>query len=429
MIACRWSHTLLAAFSVGLFAACGSVGHDLDTAAALASAALRDRPLPVRVTHTLGTSHVDAEDVQSALRRLNDPPLGRWTEVLHYARLWRPEAFPQEGEDARAIFAPLLRSGSAQALFGQHYHLATRNGVEFRPGAREKRDGELHQDGTLATLALAGAPLDTTVEVEARTLTVGDMARAALANAYLSQPEWEWTTAALALCLQPPAQWENKFGQRMSMDDACRRLCETPLGQGSCCGMHVPFALAVLLQADATGQILGVEAHGAAHARLLDAAARLAARQDEAGSWDAAWGEHNPSAEAIAGQPELARLVATSHALEWLAIAPADVQIPDAQVAAACAYLLHRLQEAASEELRRLWPAYSHAGHALRWWCPQGWSAAAAEWAPARPMAVAAAAGADSAALESTAEPTASFPAPDIPMPTGAAPPCSGDMP
>jgi hypothetical protein len=340
---------------------------------------IRERPLRVEVSHRVEQSALEPHRVATALERLEEPPLRRWTEVVHYVRLWRPDAFPKQPDSAKAkLFSPMLDSATAAALLARHYHLATRHGVGFAPGDVAKRDGELHQDDTLALLALAGAPADTPVTVNGEPRTVAGVVRAAMANAYLSQPEMAWTATALALYVPPPRDWENKFGQRLSLDACCRRLCESQPGEGACGGAHVLFALAVMLQADAQEPSLSDETRRAVHARLEEAARLLTATQHPDGSWDGGWASVSPTGSS--GERDITRVIVTSHSLEWLAVAPANVTMDKDRVRAACGYLARELLDAPSDVLRREWCAYSHAGHALRWWCPEGWALAESHW-------------------------------------------------
>jgi hypothetical protein len=342
---------------------------------------VRQSPLPIVVNRQRTSSEVDESRLALAWDRSRPGTARRWTELLHAARLWSGAArnLPGVAVDDPLI-APLLDTSAAVRLFGTHYHVLTRHGVQFRPGNPKQRDGELHQDDTLAVLAECGVRSDALVLVDGQRRRVADIVRATSANAHIGQQELEWTIVAISLYCGSAAVWKNKFNQIVSVEQLCLACCQRPLGDGICAGTHVPFALCVALQADDAARMeeasarLSVSARARIIASLSDAVRLLAASQRADGSWDADWAAHGSANRSAAEEEPVDQIVVTGHSLEWLALAPPEVVVSDEMVGRASRFLISRMLDATDARLREHQPSYSHAASALQFWNMAAWS-------------------------------------------------------
>jgi hypothetical protein len=180
--------------------------------------------------------------------------------------------------------------------------------------------------------------------------------------------ELEWVSIGLALYLDQ-ANWHNRFGQRISFDDAARGLVARPLGKGACLGAHVPYSLASLLASDRLRPILSKPMQAAIIDRLGECSRHLSRVQAADGSWGKDWTLSLPPDSrpiALAGS-ESDRLTATGHHLEWMAICPPSIRPADDVLARAASYLVRNMSRtrAMIVEDFHAYPPSTHAVRAL----------------------------------------------------------------
>jgi hypothetical protein len=199
-----------------------------------------------------------------------------------------------------------------------------------------------------------------------------------------SNVELEWVSIGLSLYLDQ-ADWHNRFGQRVSFDDAARELIARPLGRGACLGAHVPFSLASLLASDRARPILSKKMQAAIIDRLGEYGRHLSRVQAADGSWGQDWAlaqSLDSGQSALAGN-ESDRLTATGHHLEWMAICPPSIRPADDVLARAASYLVRNMSRtrAMIDEDFHAYPPATHAVRALlllsgkRWTDPRWLSA------------------------------------------------------
>jgi hypothetical protein len=246
--------------------------------------------------------------------------------------------------------------------------LPTPHGVVFRPASAADDQGEQHWGQTLAALAEAGVPADTPLAGVGDGRTVRDAVFGHLADFSWELPEHEWAAVALAGYLPPAAGWANKHGRRYTFDELLGRLCDRPDGAGGCHGAHVCYAVAVLLRAADEHPILSAAARRRGVERLQREADRLVAAQRPDGGWDPER-VYPPGPDSPPPVPA-GRLVLTGHSLEWMALAPPEVAVPDRVVQAAAGFVAADLLAADPPRLDRLFCPYTHAAHGLALWHP-----------------------------------------------------------
>ncbi len=299
-------------------------------------------------------------------------------DLLHALRLWGPDAIfpattplavspraaPAHSRDMLAIF---LTEDAFRRQFPteEPYFTLTPLGPTAREGTSAPA-ANLHHDDFLALAAELGLGRGTSLAWGGRTFPLEDLVRHSAAWFHPRQ-EPEFTTVALACYLPPVRSWHDRFGGRHDFDELADLLVRHPLIDGACCATHVPYALAVLLQADDQEGILAPEVRGRVEGRLREISQALARTQTAAGAWDRRWIESRRNAPAA--EPELDDWVRnTGHHLEWMALVDPALRPPPEVVRRGVDFLRAVLTRA---EPRMLAPAkrygpYSHAGRALQ---------------------------------------------------------------
>jgi hypothetical protein len=329
---------------------------------------LRERPLLIQASSRQDLS-LPSSRLEAAWRLLDLDEVARWTQLLHILHWQGTDCKLLQRQPPREdLTAYLLDASLAEKKFGRPMHLLTTRGLEFRAWDSVFQQGDMHPNQSLAVLAELGFAQDEVIRMNGSCHTVAEVVHAALAT-FSWQEDLEWTAAGLAHYLPPLSHWTNQYGETVSFDDICTRLCSKPLGQGNCFGTHVCYALAILLAADAQEPILQEATRRAAHARLVRAAQELSRTQRADGSWPGVW---CLSADPAATAP-LASVVVAGHSLEWLALAPDDVRVPAPILERGCTFLLTRILEESPSRIAAYYCPYSHAGKALKLWHPTAW--------------------------------------------------------
>lgn len=225
--------------------------------------------------------------------------------------------------------------------------------------------GAGHIDQLLAILGELGVPSDTPVRIsETDSGTVEDMVFDSIARFSIEQ-EIEWTTVAFSRWLPPSTRWRNRFGEKFCFDDLATAICARKFGDGPCDGIHVYYAAASLLRANQQHKLISEDSE----IRLIELLNRvvLKLRQYELspGGWDAKWSGQHENRSFWGDRIE--RLSSTGHHLEWLAIAPEEIQIPDGLIERGILSIesnLKYLSERDQSDFHNVWPI-SHAARAL----------------------------------------------------------------
>lgn len=208
--------------------------------------------------------------------------------------------------------------GEPPILFSSDFGVATRT----QPIVVGRMADQLaHPDDLLCACAEVGLPTDTTIWTRSAEGRLESMVRSA-AMRVQAQQELEWTVEALARYLLPTSEWENRFGERLSLEKLAIALCDAPIGSGACLGTHKPYTAAALLRINEECPFLSKRSQDALREYLLVVLQKLRITQFSDGGWRATWAGPTVTAEEMTN--EYATIVATGHHLEWIAIAPAD---------------------------------------------------------------------------------------------------------
>jgi hypothetical protein len=330
---------------------------------------------------------VTDEQLAAVLDRVKPPtePVST-NNFVHALRLWGPKAdfgdpsIPT-GQEMRDYFlddATFRRFAGEQTppLFYQG-----RDGIEVRSyddRLTDRMTSSFHTDDLVATLAESGLPLDAPLRFRGGDARVEDLLRTALVRFHLDQLEYEWTAIAYARYVFPQRDWRNKYGERIDVDRLVDEIVSHPLDIGPCNGLHRLEALVVLNRADEQYRVLGRKTKLKMLQYMKRASLALAAAQSADGYWTRQWPQGTAPLSDVSQKrsPTLAdnaptlhdKLLVTGHHLEWLALAPEEVQPPRENVIRAAQWLARALVEMDQKDLLEAYGPYTHAARALCLW-------------------------------------------------------------
>lgn len=303
--------------------------------------------------------------------------------LVHALRLWGPKA--EFGDKKHPSGATMLRYFLDDNQFRQ---LAPPNtpplfsvapdGATVRPWTEDsphKLTGAVHVDDLMATLAESGVPLSEPLVTREKTVRVADLLHSAMRRFHRRQQEYEWTAISYARYLFPANRWENRYGQPVDVASLVDELLEQPLPNGVCGGAHRIEALVILLRADDSHHVLPQRTRKKIIAHLRHISSLITASQSPDGYWDRDWhmGAAAGTSTTSKGQPEASgrmydRILTTGHQLEWLALAPPEVQPPRETVVRAAQWLVRAMLSESDANLKAHYGPFSHAARALCLW-------------------------------------------------------------
>jgi len=272
----------------------------------------------------------------------------------------------------------------------------------FDDGGKFRATSSYHPDDLLATLAETGVSLETPMHLRGGEAKVADLLDSSIQRFYLDRLEFEWSAISYVRYLYPLKQWRNKYGERLSVSDLVKELMEKNPEAGPCDGLHRLEAMVLLYRVDeaarAAGQkgILSKNERGRMLGYMKKVSELLVASQSSEGFWTRQWSRGTPPADLkeaesktdakaakantkkdakptidLKAQKTAAmhdKLLVTGHQLEWLALAPEQVQPPRENIVRAGQWITRTLLEIDQQELTETYGPYSHAARALCLW-------------------------------------------------------------
>ncbi len=322
---------------------------------------------------------VEMDVVRKVLNRLELRDQGAQLKINHV-----DHALRFLGKEHRPKQAGMLSGKQMLALLTDHREFVRRYGDEEPPllesssrGVRVRFWGSelttsTHRDHTVATLAEVGVPLDFSIHTPDGLATMRDLVQYVLLSFALDQQEYEWSSLVAGLFLAPQRQWFNSAGRRLTFDMLALRIMRQRMPQGVCYGNHRLFTLAALLQLDQQHRIFAPRVRSIAVRYLQGMSRRLVQHQHPRGFWNGQWPARKPESlrPATTGTVDRLpdRILATGHALEWMAIAPEEVLPPREVVVRAAAWLSETILGLGEQDILQWYTFLSHAGRALAMW-------------------------------------------------------------
>lgn len=291
-------------------------------------------------------------------RRLDTAVHGAW-QVVHGILAFGPE-FPIAHEGRTSPALSYLASGGRVA------------GWRLRPGDRGvvaiveegSTTGQGHPDqwlGYLSQCGLGGIPLDTRLMVADREFTLGDLLEQAKHDIRPGQ-EATWTLMALAAYLPSDASWKAADGSAWTTERVVQMEADADLSASACGGAHRLAGLALALAAHRKAHVNPAApltgGWAAAADVLTDAIDRARAFQQADGSFSTHFFERPGTSPDV-----FARLGATGHIFEVLAIALDDEQLAAPWVTRAAERLVTLLEQTSDIDVEC--GALYHAIHGL----------------------------------------------------------------
>lgn len=317
------------------------------------------------------------EELLQVLTRVQPPaqPVNT-NNFVHALRLWGPQA--TFDDPARPSGAQMLAyflddrvfrdyaGKKAPAIFER-----TSDGLlrarSFDDGPSNRTTSSYHTDDLLATFAEGGTPLDTPLTLRDGQATVRDLAESALQEFTLARHEYEWSVISYGRYFLPQQRFKNKFGETITVDDLVNKLMDSRPGLGPCNGLHRMEAMVVLYRADEKVKILSQKTRARMLAYMRHIGDLLVQSQTSEGYWTRNWpkGEEGRADEKATIYD---RLLVTGHHLEWLALAPEEVQPPRENIVRAARWTLKTILEISDKDLADHYGPFSHAARALCLW-------------------------------------------------------------
>ncbi len=338
--------------------------------------ALRNEPLPIRPRFD-NPLIVSDEQLKQTLKRLTPRFRGKKSPIStidHALRFWgfRAKFSDPEALSGKEMHRLLVDHERFVEVYGKDAKpLLLDEGAGVRYRTQEGSLSSSHFDHTLACLAEVGTPLDYNIRTPTRVTTVRAAVEQSLRDFSLNQFEYEWNAIVYALYMKPPGHWTTREGQEMTFDRLADRIMRERLPHGVCRGNHRMHALVVILRADEIEPILTEAGRRRVLDYLKDVTALLVSTQRTDGSWEPDWQEppaKNPNSDGKKVSDVATRLLVTGHALEWWALAPAEVLPPRETLVRAGQWTVKAVETLDSETLLRQFGPLSHAGRALALW-------------------------------------------------------------
>lgn len=320
---------------------------------------------------------VSDEQLHNTLLKLRPKKQGAKTKVNHIdhaLRFWTPHAKFKDpayfsGEELRGILTDNRKFVELYGAKAQPLLIDAPYGVRVR--LQEGNLSASHADHTVAGLSEVGTPLDFPVVTPNRTTTYRAMVDEALHDFSLNQIEYEWSAMMMIAFLPPTKTWTTTEGQRISFDDLAKRMMREDQPRGVCFGNHRLYSLTMFLRVDDTQHVLSPEVRLQTLAYLMSQTATLVQHQHSDGYWDGKW-PLRPAAgdtkDSATGDAMTDRILATGHALEWWAMAPAECHPPREVLVKAGQWMVRTIENLTPVQVDNYYTFLTHAGRSLALW-------------------------------------------------------------
>ena len=347
----------------------GLVAHWLLAAAVVAGCRPGNQPSPPMAVGSATDRPLLCRRIDGVLAHARDGRLldarvqGAW-QVVHGILAFGPDLPLATDRGRRSALDYLLDGGP---LTGWKLRLGSRGvaaiveeGSSMGQGHPDQWLGYLAQCGVGGTDGrfASGIPLDTPLAVAGRTMTVADLLSQAQHDIRDGQ-EATWTLMALAAWLPTDAAWVAGDGERWTTERVVRMEAAADIPSAACGGAHRLYGLAVAV--DAHRRATGSPPRGG----WADAARVVAESLDRARRYQEADGSFavRPFERPGTSPDIFARLSATGHVFEVLAVALDDTRLLEPWVVRAVERLVALLEQTADLDVEC--GGLYHAAHGL----------------------------------------------------------------
>jgi hypothetical protein len=335
------------------------------------------KQVPLKIEPLYDHAEVVSDDqLQAVLDRLKPAFRGRKTslnDVDHALRFWGQEAvFVDEACLSGAEMRDLITDNNKFVeFFGKDAKpLVVRTPQGVRVRTQEGFTSSSHVDHTLAVLAEIGTPLNYPLVTARGPALVGSILMESLRDFSLNQVEYEWSALAYAL-YSVDKSWYSREGQQITYDRLAHRMMRQAPSEGVCFGNHRLYGLVTMLRIDEQAKIFTPAVRQEVIEYLQRMTAELVQNQSPEGYLNGSWGGGRGAAAnrlAIPPNSLTGRLLVTGHALEWWAIAPAELLPPRETLVRAGQWLCRTIAELEPKVIDENYSYLTHAGKALSMW-------------------------------------------------------------
>ncbi len=332
---------------------------------------LNNEPVAIRPTWNDSRIITDEQLVMVLKKlRFENQHQPKINHVDHALRMWGlPARLDERFLSGHQMLALLTEDGTYKACWGEKARplvMLTATGPRYR--TQEGSASSSHVDHTLATLAEVGLPLDYKIASRIGPIEMRTIVERSLQQFSLNQREYEWTAILWGLYAADANSFRSIEGQEVTFDRLAKRIMRQQFGQGVCYGGHRLFSLVMLRRIDLDKtRLFSDETRSAVDAHLLEATRLLVASQSQEGYWDRTWpGE--PIGEIKALWEQGSRFLATSHAMEWWAMAPEHLLPPRETLIRAGQWMVVELEKMDEANVRKNYTFLTHAGRSLALW-------------------------------------------------------------
>lgn len=300
------------------------------------------------------------------------------SELIHALKLWGNDSRVLKWRgfnSGRELLGGFLNDTSCMKILNNprisHLFSKSEYGVRVntQSDASGQLGGEAHVDQILKMLGeLSVSPRESLMTGTGEVGSVQELLTDSVMRFSRTQ-ELEFTACAYAIYLDHN-EWQNRFGERYSLNEMAISLCDKQFGLGACKGCHVPYAIAMLLRRNRVVGDLDQGAVDILRRRLQMCSLLLERNELSSGGWNESW--HGAE---LQGDGDTSRRISkhnfitvTGHHLEWIAICDEDC-LPDKNcIRRAVVSLIGELSNLSDEEKAEN-KLYLPCVHAIRAFC------------------------------------------------------------
>lgn len=260
----------------------------------------------------------------------------------------------------------LLDESNAIKFFGKSPFIRTSNGLRYvlnDDPFPKSRNGELHRDQCLCTLAYLDIPRNTSIFLKnGDVISVYDLLRESIASFDLEQKEPAWTAIAFAHYLPPETSWKNKFNEESTFNQLVSHLLAIFMERQSCAGTHIFQALIHIHNANIRHPILDKDISVLLNQYLDKLLLQIYENQNPDGSWGWKWCDNiNYYPHITSMSEDEIKLIVTGHILECIIDLSYTYTPNEAQVLSAVNWFVQYSQEIEVDDKGKMLCPYTHA--------------------------------------------------------------------